>query len=93
MQLRRVLTRVTKTLIYVERRLHRIFYPAPEYIVVKQLGIQRLRVYYQILGLQLKSFQPIFIVFSLGVRFWQKQSKRDKGLMERIPLSLLTSRF
>lgn len=94
MQLRRVLARVTKTLIYVERRIHRIFYPAPDYILVGQLGTKRLRAYYQILGLQVDSFQPIFLLFSLGVRFWQRQSKPQKSLSSRsFLLSLLRSHF
>ncbi|WP_245927192.1 hypothetical protein [Aphanothece hegewaldii] len=85
---------MTKTLIYVESRLHRIFYPAPDYILIGQQGTQRLRVYYQVLGLQIKSFQSIFMLFSLGVRFWHKQSKRQKNLStHNFPLSLLTGRF
>lgn len=94
MQLRRVLARVTKTLIYLERRLHRIFYPAPEYISIGQQGTRRLRAYYQILGLQVESFQPIFILLSLGVRFWQRQSRQQRRLLSRsFPLSLLQGRF
>jgi hypothetical protein len=94
MQLRRVLARVTKTLMYVERRIHRIFYPAPEYLLIGQQGTKRLRAYYQILGLQVNSLQPIFILCSLGVRFWQRQYKQQKSLLPRsFPLSLLRSRF
>ncbi|GFE70257.1 hypothetical protein CFPU101_28670 [Chroococcus sp. FPU101] len=93
MQLRKILARVTKTLIYVERRIHRILYPAPEYIIIEQQGIQRLRAYYQILGLQIESVQPFFILFSLGVRFWRRQSKHQKISSRSFPLSLLQGRF
>jgi hypothetical protein len=75
-QLRGVLARVTRTLTYVERRIHRIFYPAPDYILMGGQGTQRLRAYYQILGLQLASLQPILILISLGIRFWHRQGKR-----------------
>ncbi|NJK51078.1 hypothetical protein HC931_25895 [Candidatus Gracilibacteria bacterium] len=82
-QLRRVLTRVTRTLDMIERRIHRIFAPAPKIVSKGQKGTHTLRVRYQRLLIQLAIAGQFLSVVSFGVRFWQKQSKRQRPLRSK----------
>jgi hypothetical protein len=77
-QLRRVLARVTRTLTLVERRIHKIFYPAPEILLKGQQGTYALRLRYQKWLLHLERMGQVSSVISLGVRIWQRQSKHKR---------------
>jgi Uma2 family endonuclease len=77
-QIWRVLVKVTRTLDRVERRIHRIFAPAPEFVLKGQKGTHTLRLRYQRLLIQLAIAGQFLSVISFGVRFWQKQSRRRR---------------
>jgi hypothetical protein len=77
-QLWRVLARVTRTLDMVERRIHRIFAPAPDIVLKGQKGTHTLRLCYQRLLIQLAIAGQFVSVVSYGMRFWQKQSRRRR---------------
>jgi hypothetical protein len=83
-QLRGVLVRVTKILTRVERRLHRIFYPAPEYIFIAGAKTYYLRQNYQRLCGQVQILQSLLLTFSLIIRYWQRQSRRRRLLSLKI---------
>lgn len=74
-----VLVRVTNTLTRVERRLHRIFYPAPEFLLVGRAGTRCLRQSYQRLYRQIQGIGPIFWTLSLVIRYWQRQARRGRA--------------
>jgi hypothetical protein len=82
-QLWRVLVRVTRTLDTVERRIHRIFAPAPEFVSKGQKGTHTLKLRYQRLLIQLSIMGQFVSVVSFGMRFWQKQSKRQRSLRSK----------
>lgn len=75
-KLRQVLARVSGILNRVERRIDRIFYPAPEVILIGQEGTYHLRVRYQILISQLERLQQILMLVTLGIGIWQRQRKK-----------------
>jgi cell division protein FtsB len=75
-QLRQGLARVTRTLTKVERRIDRIFYPAPEFVFQGQQGTQHLRQVYQKLEHQLEQLQKILMLVNLGRRIWQKRPRK-----------------
>jgi hypothetical protein len=77
-QLRRVLARMTRTLTLVERRIHKIFYPAPEIVFKGQQGTYALRLHYQRFLLQLELMGQISSFFSLGVRIWRHQLRKKR---------------
>jgi hypothetical protein len=68
---------VTKTLTFVEHRLYRIFYPAPEFVIKGQQGTSVLRKHYQKLLLQLEGLQQFASVINLGLKLWRRQGKRQ----------------
>lgn len=74
-QLRRTLIKVTRTLTYVERRIDRVLYTAPEFVIKGQQGTYALRLYYQQLGFQLEQLQKLVNVVNLGLRVWRRQTK------------------
>jgi hypothetical protein len=77
-QLRGILVRVTKVLTRVERRLHRIFYPAPEYIFIGQAKTYYLKQNYQRLCGQIQILQSLLLTLSLIIRYWQRQSRQRR---------------
>jgi hypothetical protein len=79
-KLRRVLARVTKTLTMVERRLHRIFYPAPEIVLKGKQGTHELRQHYQRLLVQVELIEKILGLVSLGVGIWRRQLRGKRRL-------------
>jgi hypothetical protein len=79
-QLRSILVRVTKILTRVESRLHRLFYPAPEYIFIGQAKTAYLKQNYQRLCVQLQLLQSLLLIFSLIIRYWQRQSRPRRHL-------------
>lgn len=74
-RLRRTLVRVTKTLNFVERRIHNIFYPAPEFVMKGQQGSTNLRYSYQKLLIQVERLQKFVTVINLGLRLWRRQKR------------------
>nr|ADN15986.1 conserved hypothetical protein [Gloeothece verrucosa PCC 7822] len=74
-RLRRTLIRVTRTLTYVERRINRIFYSAPEFVLKGQQGTYVLRLYYQQLGFQLEQLQKLVSLINLGFTIWRRQTR------------------
>lgn len=89
-QLRRILGRVTKILNRVERRLHHVFYPAPEYIVIAGAKTYYLRQNYQRLCGQIQILQSLFLTFSLIIRYWQRQPRQPRRLWS-LQLSKISS--
>ena len=89
-QLRRILGRVTKILNRVERRLHHIFYPAPEHIIIAGAKSYYLRQNYQRLWGQIQILQSLFLTFSLIIRYWQRQSRQRRRLWS-LKLSKISS--
>jgi hypothetical protein len=79
-RLRRVLARVAKTLTMVERRLHRIFYPAPEVVLRGKQGTHELRQRYQRLLVQIELIEKIFSLVSLGIGIWRRQMRGKRRL-------------
>jgi hypothetical protein len=90
-QLRGGLGRVTRSLTKLEHRLHRVFYPAPEFMLVGRTRTHCLRQRYQHLYGKIQSLQPLLFTFSLLVRYWQRQSRRrraeDTFIIRTKPLS------
>jgi hypothetical protein len=75
-RLRHVLARVTRILNRVERRLHSIFYPAPEIVLKGQHGAQSLKDRYQRLMGQLRYLEEILLLFGFGLRLWKRAAMR-----------------
>jgi hypothetical protein len=82
-QLRGILVRVSKVLTRVERRLQRLFYPAPEYIFITGVKTYYLNQNYQRLCGQIQILQSLLFTLFLIIRYWQRQSRQ-----RRRPLSL-----
>jgi hypothetical protein len=77
-QLRRVLARVTKTLNWVERRIHHILSRAPAIAMKGQKGTLTLRWHYQRLLLQLAAAGKVSSVVGFGIAIWRRQSQRQR---------------
>lgn len=86
-QLRGILIRVTKVLTRVESRLHRLFYPAPEYIFIAQTKTYYLKQNYQRLCGQLQFLQSLLLTLYLIVRYWQRQSRPRRQPLKLTKLS------
>ncbi|WP_233271377.1 hypothetical protein [Microcystis aeruginosa] len=81
---------MTKILNRVERRLHHIFYPTPECIIIAGAKTDHLRQNYQRLCGQIQILQSLFLTFSLIIRYWQRQSRQRRRLWS-LKLSKISS--
>ena len=72
-ELRKLLAGFTKRLTRIERRLHRIFTPGPEFVLKGQQGTYRLRQRYQKLVFQLQQLRQIFLAMNLLLKLWQRR--------------------
>lgn len=81
-QLRHLLLKVTRTLTRVERRIHKIIYPAPEFILTGQQGTYTLHKSYHKLLFQMELVIKILSLVTFGSKIWQRQRR----------LNLVTSR-
>jgi uncharacterized protein YoxC len=73
LQWRKNLARVAKTLIIVEKRVHEVLEPAPEFVSRGEKGTNYLHQKIKRLELQLEQLQKLGEVFSLGSRIWRWQ--------------------
>lgn len=71
----RLLVKVTAILNRVERRMQRIFEPAPEIMLRGRKKTSYLKQRYQKLEIQLQQIQQILLLASFGLRLWQRRSK------------------
>lgn len=93
-KLRNYLARVAITLDRIERRAHRILYPAPEYVLVGGAGTRCLGDSYRLLREQIRGLQPLLLTLSLLLRYWQRRSRRKRAeakLIIRMKPALLRS--
>jgi hypothetical protein len=82
-QLRRVLARVTKTLNWVERRIHHICSKTPAIAIKGYKGTRTLRWQYQRLLLQLATVGKVSSVVGFGIAIWRRQSQRQRRLRSK----------
>ncbi len=71
-RLKRQLAHTADTLTAVERKVHRVLYPAPKYISMGQSGTHRLRQSLKDKELQLQRIQQMMKLLSLGQIFWRR---------------------
>ncbi|WP_227873565.1 hypothetical protein [Aphanothece sacrum] len=72
-QLTLTLKRVTKTLTWLESRIHHIFSGAPNIILQGQQGTSTLKQSYQKLNTQLHQVQQVIGLVNLIIKIWQRQ--------------------
>lgn len=78
-QLRHFLIKVNKTLMRLERRIHKIFYPAPEMILKGYTGTHTIHQSYHRLLFQLEWVTKILSLMNWGIKIWYRQGKFKKG--------------
>jgi len=78
-RLRQRLAQASLTMDAVERYIHRIFSPAPRYILMGKTGTSGLREKYQQLELQLAQIQQILGLLGVGQAIWLRQ-RRSRAL-------------
>jgi hypothetical protein len=72
---RQDLLRLTRTLIYLNRRTHRTLYLVPTWVMQGQESTARLKLVYSQLGEQLWRCRPWLALVVLGVRYSRRRTK------------------
>jgi hypothetical protein len=72
-QLTYTLSRVTKTLTWLESRIHQIMSGVPDVILQGQQGTSTLKQRYQKLNTQLHQVQQVIGLVNLIFKIWQRQ--------------------
>ena len=67
------LQKATRQLIKIEQQIHRIFDPAPDFILQVQTGTSEYRDNYQHFVRQLKKIQQVLGLMQLLFKLWQRQ--------------------